>query len=108
VAARSRLRTLRDVPDETAYKAVAWLPLRYFVWGLVFGYLVLLCDFLFQWRGDLFEPWTSPANIAGNIGQFLGAMLFMGAITAIVGFISRAALRKRLGGLYGHVEAGRR
>jgi hypothetical protein len=39
MAARRRLRTLRDQPDASAYKAVRWLPLQYFVWGLVLGYV---------------------------------------------------------------------
>jgi hypothetical protein len=103
IAARRHLRTLRNMSDKAAHKAVAWLPLRYFVWGLLFGFLVLFSDFLFQW-GNLL-PYTT-AYIESNITEFIGAMFPAAAITTTVGFISRTALRKRLGGSHGNAEDG--
>jgi hypothetical protein len=108
MTARRRLRPLLNVPEQSAFKAVRWLPLRYGVWGLVIGGLVPLSDFLLKWRGDPFEPWDTAGHITHNVSYFLGAMIAMAFFTSIVGFVSRTAFRKRLGGSYGNFEAGRR
>lgn len=106
MAARRHLRALRTLPDESVSDAVAWLPFQYFVWGLYLGYPVLLSDFVFQWRG--FEPWDSTVPIASNAAQLLGTVLPMAVTTTLVGFISRAALRKRLGSHRGTLKSERR
>lgn len=106
MATRRHLRALRNLADESVSDAVAWLPFQYFVWGLYLGYPVLLSDFVFQWRG--FEPWGSTVPIASNAAQLLGAVLPMAVITTLVGFISRAALRKRLGNHRGTLKSERR
>jgi hypothetical protein len=96
MAARHRLRTLRDMPDELAAKAIRWLPLRYFGWGLLFGLIIAAPDSLFPWREQLILPWDTPENIAGDIGYAVGVMILMAIFTSIVGFVSRRAFRKSL------------
>jgi hypothetical protein len=103
MAARRRLRPLQGLPDQSAFKAVRWLPLWYGGWGLVMGGLVPLSDLLLKWRGDPFEPWDTAGHITQNVSYFLGAMIATALFTSIVGFVSRTAFRKRLGGSYGSI-----
>jgi hypothetical protein len=94
-AARRHLRALRDMTDDAAHKAITTLPLRYAVWGLFFGFLVCLFYFLVGWGGAL--PWDNALHIFSNVGKFVRPMFVVPTTATIVGFVSRAALRRRLG-----------
>jgi hypothetical protein len=91
MAARRHLRRLRDVPDGTAASAVRWLPFRYFVWGLVFGYIFFLITLLSPGTA-----WDTQPEIIRNLIRLLFTMLFVAIFTTIIGFISRTAFRNRL------------
>src|SRR5262249_54207924 len=79
--ARRRLRRLQQLSDESAYKAVASLPGRYFLWGFVLGCLGPLSDLALQWRDVRFEPWETNAQIIENLSHFIGDMLGAGIFT---------------------------
>jgi hypothetical protein len=55
---------------------------RYSLYGMYLGVSVLLSDYLFEWRGNKFQPWTGN-GVAENIGHIIGVV----AVTVVLAFI---------------------
>lgn len=55
--------------------------------GAVLGFIVILFDFVFEWRGPQFEPWTAEGT-AANIGLIIGSVLGGAILGLIAGAIS--------------------
>jgi hypothetical protein len=55
---------------------------RYSLYGVYLGVSVVLADYLLQWRGSKFQPWTGN-GVAENIGYIIGTL----AVSVFVGFI---------------------
>lgn len=55
---------------------------RYSLYGMYVGVSAVLADYLFEWRGKKFGPWTGN-SVAENIGHIIGAV----AVTVVLAFI---------------------
>jgi hypothetical protein len=60
---------------------------RYSLYGMYVGLSVVLCDYLFEWRGPQFKPWEG-SGLGENIRYIVGTV----ATCLMLGFI--------IGGLY--------
>ena len=70
---------------------------RYSLYGLYLGLSAVLSDYLFEWRGNNFRPWTG-TDAAGNIDYIFGtiAICVLSAFTigAVVDLARRRSRRK--------------
>jgi hypothetical protein len=44
---------------------------RYTRNGAIIGIVYVLADLLFEWRGPIYDPWITPAMIAGNVALII-------------------------------------
>ena len=63
--------------------------------GAAIGFVVILSDMLFAWRGVPIYPWTEPDYIAANVGQFIGSMLAGAAFGWIAGALRDRNMKAR-------------
>ena len=70
---------------------------RYSLYGLYLGLSIVLADYLFEWRGSKFRPWTA-TDAAENIGYIFGTLavyvLSAFMIGAVVDFARARSRRK--------------
>jgi hypothetical protein len=57
---------------------------RYSLYGLYVGLSVVLCDYLFEWRGPQFKPWEG-SGLGENIGYIIGVVATSVVIAFIIG-----------------------
>jgi hypothetical protein len=57
---------------------------RYSLYALYAGLTVCLSDFLFEWRGPIFERWDD-SGLAHNVGYILGTMVAFVGVAFIIG-----------------------
>ncbi|HKO69647.1 MAG TPA: GYF domain-containing protein [Bradyrhizobium sp.] len=66
---------------------------RYSIYGVYFGVSVLICDYLFEWRGAKYAPWRGN-GVTENIGYIVGSLTTCVVVAFIVGWIVDFATRK--------------
>jgi hypothetical protein len=60
---------------------------------MYFGLSLLLCDYVFEWRGAKFAPWRG-TGIAENFGYIVGTVTTCVVVTFIIGWLVDVATRK--------------
>ena len=70
--------------DESVMKDGRSKKLRSTLVGLLIGAAFCLADYFFEWRGNRFVSWSTPAGRAENIGYLIAVL----GLSSLIGFIA--------------------